>query len=275
MQAGKPPARVRILGGEVDLVTPAQMLGRVESAVGSGRAAVIANHNAHSLYLLRGDKGLRAFFAGADLVQIDSVPVIAWGALLGLGLARRHRSTYLDWREEFWRRADRRGWRVFYLGGAPGVAERACARVGRAWPNAVLACHDGFFDPAPASAGNRAALAAIAAFAPDVLMVGMGMPRQEHWIADNRAALGPAVILPVGAAFDYEAGVQQTPPRWSGRFGVEWLFRLAADPRRLAKRYLIEPWLLLPLAFADLAAARRRLTSPGSAGRRGASAPAP
>lgn len=94
---------------------------------------------------------------------------------------------------------------------------------------------------------------AISAARPDVLLVGMGMPRQERWVARFRDRLPPCVILTVGAAFDYEAGVTPTPPRWSGRLGVEWLFRFAAEPRRLFFRYFIEPWSLIGPALADLA----------------------
>ncbi len=106
--------------------------------------------------------------------------------------------------------------------------------------------------------GNTAVLAAIKDFAPHVLFVGMGMPRQELWIADNLAALPSVPILPVGAAFDYEAGVQKAAPRWMGRLGVEWLFRLFADPKRLFTRYCIEPWFLIGPALGDVCAALKR-----------------
>ncbi|MNT87771.1 putative N-acetylmannosaminyltransferase [compost metagenome] len=86
----------------------------------------------------------------------------------------------------------------------------------------------------------------------------MGMPRQELWIADNIEAMPQAVILPVGAAFDYEAGVQKAAPRWMGRLGVEWLFRLFADPKRLFTRYCVEPWFLIGPALGDVRAAMRR-----------------
>jgi len=95
-------------------------------------------------------------------------------------------------------------------------------------------------------------------FKPNVLFVGMGMPRQELWIADNVEALPQAVILPVGAAFDYEAGVQKAAPRWMGRLGVEWLFRLFADPKRLFARYCVEPWFLIGPALGDVREAMRR-----------------
>jgi N-acetylglucosaminyldiphosphoundecaprenol N-acetyl-beta-D-mannosaminyltransferase len=86
--------------------------------------------------------------------------------------------------------------------------------------------------------------------------VGMGMPRQEQWLEHNYDALDARVLIPVGAAFDYEAGVQKAAPRWTGRFGVEWAFRFVHDPTRLFHRYFIEPWRLIPAAVRDLTASR-------------------
>ncbi len=97
----------------------------------------------------------------------------------------------------------------------------------------------------------------VRAFAPDILFVGMGMPRQELWILNNLEALPNCVIFSVGAAFDYEAGAQAEAPRWMGRMGVEWLFRLVHDPKRLARRYLIEPWSLSGLIARDIVTALR------------------
>jgi len=95
-------------------------------------------------------------------------------------------------------------------------------------------------------------LAQIREFQPQVLMVGMGMPRQEYWILDNLPDIAANVVLTAGACFDYLAGVIPTPPRWLGKIGLEWIFRLWHEPRRLWKRYLWEPWLLLPLAPKDV-----------------------
>jgi N-acetylglucosaminyldiphosphoundecaprenol N-acetyl-beta-D-mannosaminyltransferase len=257
------PRRVRLLGGDVDLIAPSDVLRRIDAAASSGGPpALIANHNAHSLFLIRRSAALRAFFAQADLIQIDSTPLIFWGRLLGLPLRREMRSTYLDWRGDFWRLAEARRWRVFYLGGAPGVADAAAARLAQRYPNARIGCQHGYFDPAADSDENRQVLAKIAAFDPQVLLVGMGMPLQELWVLENRAAIGPGAILTVGAAFDYEAGAQVAAPRWTGRLGVEWLARLIAQPRRLAGRYLVEPWSLIGPALGDVAAALARPRGP-------------
>src|SRR6185295_1743238 len=107
--------RVRLLGAEMDVITPAETLAFAAGVVAAGGKAVVANHNTHSLFLLPRTPGLGDYFAGADIIQIDSTPMIAWGRLLGLPLSRAHRSTYLDWRDEFWRMADARRWRVYYL----------------------------------------------------------------------------------------------------------------------------------------------------------------
>jgi N-acetylglucosaminyldiphosphoundecaprenol N-acetyl-beta-D-mannosaminyltransferase len=251
-----PNPRVRILGGEVDPLTPQGMLAATEVFLAGGGTAVIANHNAHSLYLLRRSPELRAFFADADLVQIDSLPMILWGRLMGLDVGREHRSTYLDWSEAFWERAAARGWRVFHLGGAPGVGAKAREAILKRHAGVILEEHHGYFEMQGLE--NHAVLRRIADFGPDVIMVGMGMPRQEAWIAANRTRIGRGVFFPVGAAFDYEAGVQVAAPRWMGRMGVEWLFRLVSQPGRLAYRYLVEPWSLAPAMVDDLLAARRR-----------------
>jgi N-acetylglucosaminyldiphosphoundecaprenol N-acetyl-beta-D-mannosaminyltransferase len=244
------PVRVSLLGGQVDLVTPDHVMAFTAQAIAQRRQAVVANHNLHSLHLLRRSEPMRRFYALADIVEADSTPLIAWGRLLGWPIGRQHRCTYLDWRGAFWSLAQGRGWKVFYLGSAPGVAEQGAVALKRRYPGVSIATHDGYFDVQ--GAGNQQVLDAITAFAPDVLMVGMGMPRQEAWAADNLQALPPCVIFTVGAAFDYEAGVQRAAPRWTGPLGLEWLFRFISDPGRLFSRYFIEPWSLIVPALRDL-----------------------
>lgn len=254
----RPEARVRLLGADMDLVKSEEVMLLASEKIAAGEKALIANHNLHSLHLVRRDPAMRRFFERATLIEVDSTPLLAWARLVGKPGRTFHRCTYLDWREHFWSLAARNGWRVYYLGGAPGVADRAVEALDRRWPGLTIAHHDGYFDAAPGSAANAQLFAHIAAFKPDVLFVGMGMPRQERWIDQVYESLPPCIVFSLGAAFDYEAGVQRAAPRWMGRLGVEWLFRLVNDPGRLARRYLVEPWFLLDLAFADLIAAIRR-----------------
>jgi N-acetylglucosaminyldiphosphoundecaprenol N-acetyl-beta-D-mannosaminyltransferase len=254
--------RRRLLGGLVDFVKPAEVFHFAEGCVRAGRKAIVANHNLHSLYLLRREPEVRGFYDMADLIEVDSVPLVLWARLLGWNSRRFHRCTYLDWRDEFWTWAQRDKLRVFFVGGAAGVAERAAETIRQTWPDVQLGVQDGYFDARPDSAGNQGVLAAIGTFAPDILLVGMGMPRQEVWTRQNFDALPPCVVFTVGGAFDYEAGVQVTCPRWIGRIGAEWLFRLTLNPKRLFSRYLIEPWWLIGPALGDVARAIRRRSRP-------------
>ena len=249
--------RVRLLGQPMDLVRPEEVLHHVDAWVTEGRKALVANHNLNSLNLIRRNPAMAAFYDRADLVEVDSTPLIAFARMLGVHGRAFHRCTYLDWRDHFWSLADRKGWRVLYLGGAPGVGETARQRLTTLYPGTTIAVRDGYFDAAPGSAGTASVLAEIAAFKPHILFVGMGMPRQEVWIGQNLDALPDSVIFSVGAAFDYEAGVQSAAPRWMGPLGIEWLYRLVKDPQRLARRYLIEPWGLADLIVADIVAATR------------------
>lgn len=250
--------RVTILGQSMDLVKPEEVLHHIQKAVRQSEKSLIANHNLHSLYLMQKRPELGAFYDKADLIEVDSTPLLAFSRALGLHSRGFHRCTYLDWRDHFWSVANRQAWRVLSVGGAPGVGDEAARRLKARYPDADIAIHHGFFDARPGSSENAAVLDRITAFQPHILFVGMGMPRQELWIADNFERLPDCVILSVGAAFDYEAGVQSAAPRWMGRAGIEWAYRLLHDPKRLFVRYCVEPWTLLPLALRDIGQARGR-----------------
>lgn len=250
--------RVTILGQSMDLVKPEEVLHHIQQAVRQGAKSLIANHNLHSLYLMQKRPELGAFYDRADLIEVDSTPLLAFSRALGLHSRGFHRCTYLDWRDHFWSVANRQGWRVLSVGGAPGVGDEAARRLKLRYPDADIAIHHGFFDARPGSSENAAVLDRITAFQPHILFVGMGMPRQELWIAENFERLPDCVILSVGAAFDYEAGVQSAAPRWMGRAGIEWAYRLLHDPKRLFVRYCVEPWTLIPLALRDIGQARGR-----------------
>lgn len=248
----RPDERVRVLGGAMDLVRPEEVFHFVTGKLEAGQSALVANHNLHSLYLIGRDHQIGEFYKIADLIEVDSVPLIFWARLVGRASRRFHRCTYLDWRDDFWRLASEKNWKVFFLGGAPGVAEKGAERIRQDWPDARIATHHGYFDVTAGSPENEAVLAAIRAFSPDIVLVGMGMPRQEIWTLQNHKAYGPAATFTVGGAFDYEAGVQKPAPRWMGPMGMEWLFRLMADPQRLFSRYCVEPWSLIGPAMRDV-----------------------
>ena len=243
---------VRVLGVEVHPCTWPALQEAIVEAVAARRGSIVANHNLHSLYLYHHDAAVRAFYGSAAVIHIDGMSLVVLGKLLGLPLERAHRLTPLDWIRPLLADAARRRWRVFYLGGKPGVAERAAELLRGEFPGLAFQTAHGYFDARRASEENRAVVDAINRFDPDLLLVGMGMPRQEHWILENRADIAARVVFNVGGLMDYIAGETATPPRWLGRLGLEWLFRLSSNPRRLSMRYLVEPWFVSKLFLAEL-----------------------
>ncbi|MEL7354850.1 MAG: WecB/TagA/CpsF family glycosyltransferase, partial [Cyanobacteria bacterium J06560_5] len=203
---------------------------------------------------------MQEFYDRADYIHVDGMAMVLLGKLLGLPLERKHRVTYADWVYKIMEEAACNQWRVFYLGSRPGIAEKGAAVLRNRYPNLQIRTTHGYFDAAVNSSDNISVVNTINAYRPHILFVGMSMPRQEHWILDNVEQLKVNVLLPSGAAIDYVAGCVPTPPRWAGRWGLEWLFRLAAEPKRLWQRYLFEPWFLLKV-FLISAVKRRFLPS--------------
>jgi N-acetylglucosaminyldiphosphoundecaprenol N-acetyl-beta-D-mannosaminyltransferase len=236
--------RTAVLGVEVDALSMTDLNTIVAEAIEHRRRVVVANHNLHSIYLYHHDAKMRAFYATADHIYVDGMPIVVFGRLLGKPLGREHRVTLADWMGPLAGEAAEHGWRVFCLGCRPGVAERGASVLRRSYPGLQIETAHGYFDPDPASPEDQAVLAKIEAWHPHVLITGMGMPRQEHWIVDHLEKLQVNVIVNGGAILDYFAGAIPTPPRWAGRTGLEWFFRLIAEPRRLWFRYLVEPWFI-------------------------------
>jgi N-acetylglucosaminyldiphosphoundecaprenol N-acetyl-beta-D-mannosaminyltransferase len=236
--------RIAVLDVSFDPVTSDELVDRMAEAVARRERLKIAHHNLHSAYLLQRGGDMRGWYKLADVVYADGMSLVALAWLARRGARRRHRTTPLDLIDPLFGRAAQEGWRVFLLGGRPGVPERFALAVRERFPGAQLGIAHGYFNADTDSAENESVVAEINRFRADLLLVGMGMPRQEVWLAQNHRALQATVLMPVGGLFDYLAGETRVPPRWLGRFGLEWLYRLVSEPRRLAFRYLAEPAIL-------------------------------
>lgn len=254
------PARLDMLGVWVNRLDVPALYELIERHIAAGGTTVIGNHNLHSVSLHHADPQMRDFYARADYVFIDGMPLVYVGRLLGMELRRDHRMTSVDWFRRLLPRAVEQGWRIFFVGGRQEVADRAAEILRAQAPGLQLEVTHGFFDARPESEENRALVQRIREYRPHLLVVGMGMPRQERWILQELDRLPPCVVMNLGALMDYVAGAVPTPPRWLSRLGFEWLARLATEPRRLASRYLVEPWSLLPHLARDLWTHRSRVS---------------
>ncbi len=223
-----------------------------------GRRRLLGNHNMHSLALLDREPGLHRFFDRCDAVFIDGMPLILLGRLQGHPFVRRHRNTPFDWLHLVVERLADAGATWCHVGGEPATISRgldgmlARGRVRRLPSTVVLS---GYFDQNPGSAGWQATIDAINRCRPALLTVGMGMPRQEMFLASAIDQLEVGVAMSIGGWFDLHVHDRRQPPRWMGRCGLEWVHRVACEPRRVGGRYLVEPWGLMPRLISDL---RRR-----------------
>lgn len=210
---------------------------------------VLGNLNLHGVYVHHTDPDFADYCDSCDVVLIDGAP-LAWVA--GTPLAYRIGST--DWLDELMPRAA--GLTVLAVGGTPESSAGARDHFRRLYPETRWTGVDGY-----SSATDTPELRALIADA-DIVLVGMGMPVQERWIMHHRDQLDGKVVANVGGCLDYYSGTQKLAPRWTGRLGLEWLYRLAADPARLAGRYLVEP-LKLASVLVRMKVRRRRRPRPG------------
>jgi N-acetylglucosaminyldiphosphoundecaprenol N-acetyl-beta-D-mannosaminyltransferase len=225
------------------------IIGKMMSGVLSKR--IIASLNLHSVYLSHKDKKIKSFF-DISYKRADGMPIILWGKLLGFPFSRNQRVTWVDWMDPFMNYVQKNKWKIFYLGSKPEIANSAIVKLRKKFPDIEIVYHDGYFNVSKEHPENKQVLADITKEKPDILLVGMGMPRQEHWIYDNYSNINVKVIITCGAAMEYVAGYVTLPPRWMGRLCLEWLYRLSENPLRFFTRYLIEPWFIIPWAIRDL-----------------------
>lgn len=229
-------------------MTAAQVVAEVEGAVATSRRLVMANLNLHGMAKTYESAAMARLLAQPDcLTMIDGMPVLVLANLIaGARLTRDKRTTSLDFYDEMFRRGAARGWRFAYVGGTAGVLQAGLAVLRGRFPGLMIDGRDGYFDLADMAPGSKQAgiLDWLTGWSPDVVIVGMGMPRQEQWIERVQHLIDARVFLPTGAYLDYQVGVQHPPPRWLGRWGLEWAYRLARSPMRLGHRYLVEPFVL-------------------------------
>jgi N-acetylglucosaminyldiphosphoundecaprenol N-acetyl-beta-D-mannosaminyltransferase len=244
-----------VLGVAVDAITAEEVIDRVDDAIETGTRLIVGHHNLHSAYLSRQSEGMRRFYERADLVYVDGMPLVLADRFASRRLERCHRATLLDWIDPLLARGDERGWSVHLLGGTSAVVEAAATHFAARHRGVRFTSHHGYFGDDDEA--EREVLAELVAVQPDLLLVGMGMPRQEEWLGRRFDALEATVAISIGGLFDYFAGAQKTPPRWMGKVGLEWLARLVADPRRLGRRYVVEPVLLANELLAERVRVRR------------------
>jgi N-acetylglucosaminyldiphosphoundecaprenol N-acetyl-beta-D-mannosaminyltransferase len=241
----------RVLGTRVDAVQIPEVIAQMRAwIVRRDSCRYIAVTGMHGVTEARHDPQLRAALASASLVVPDGMPLVWLGRRHGFHLPRRVYGPELMRR--FWQETTSTRYRHFLYGGAPGIADALAQKFARQFPAHEIA---GTFSPPYRNLSpeeDREICSTINEAAPDIVWVGLGTPKQERWMRDHQHQLSAPVLVGVGAAFDFHTGRMRSAPTWMGDHGLEWLFRLAQEPRRLWHRYLVRGSEFATLAILEL-----------------------
>lgn len=246
--------KVDILGVKVASLTMAEAVAQAEMYMEERAGAIIATANAEMILRAVKDAELRQILNDAALVVPDGAGTV-WAAH-HLGFSMPERVAGFDLVQELLRRAPARGQKVFFFGAAPGIAEAAKQKAEALYPGlSVVGTRDGYFTPAE----EAAIVAAVREAAPDLLLVALGVPRQEKWLAKYLRTLGVPLAIGVGGTFDVMAGVVKRAPRWMQRAKLEWFYRGLAQPQRIG-RLMALPRFVWRVCAAKNSRQRQRLS---------------
>lgn len=265
--------RIRLFGIDIDALNMQQAVAQVLAwtETDRGRCRYVVTPNVDHAVMYQHHADLRRAYQGASLVLADGAPVVFASRLLHRELPERVAGSDLvpalfdaACRRSMpgcaekaaaaagpSARGDRR-LRIFLLGAAPGVAQQAARNIESRWPSVRVV---GVLSPPPGferdMTANRAIFKAISTARPDLLLVGLGAPKQEAWVSTHCQRIAAPVALCIGATIDFLAGHRRRSPRWMRRVGLEWVHRLFADPWRLGPRYARDLWVFPQLLWQE------------------------
>ena len=245
-----PLTRVNILGVGISAIHMDLALAQIGAWVARRDRQYVCVTSVHGIMESRHSPELRRVLNRAGMVTPDGMPLVWISRLHGCAQVRRVYGP--DLLLAACQRSLTTGWGHYFYGGGPGVAETLAAHLSQRF-SGLKVCG---FEAPPfrplTEAEDRAAIERINASGAGLLWVGLGAPKQELWLAAHLGQITVPVMLGVGAAFDFHAGLKPQAPLWMQRTGLEWLFRLASEPHRLWKRYLINNPAFIVLAALQL-----------------------
>ncbi|MBK7367626.1 MAG: WecB/TagA/CpsF family glycosyltransferase [Candidatus Eisenbacteria bacterium] len=237
---------------QIDRVTMRQALQRIASLVHHSWGGYVVTPNVDHVVLAERDERLREAYRRANLSLADGMPLVWMSRLLGAPLPERVAGS--DLFEPLMALAAREGWPVFFVGSTEANSVEACRRLTLQHPGLRIAGRDtGRWNPDGAEPAESAAVTqAIRESGARLVIVALGCPKQELWMAHHADALRPAVALGLGGVLDFTSGAVGRAPHWMRRSGLEWAYRLLQEPGRLAHRYLVQDMQVLPIFARQL-----------------------
>ncbi len=245
---------VTLFGMRISRVSMSQAIATLMEWCNSPRGdscRIIVTPNVDHAVMFQERSELRAAYGAASLVLADGLPLVISSRLFGQKLPERVAGSDIV-PAMFSRATESHALRVFLLGAAPGVADTAAARIEEQWLNVrVVGTHSPPKNFEYDEQENRAVLAALTAVEHDLLIVGLGAPRQEIWVHRHCLRLPGKVAICAGATIDFLAGNRRRSPVWMRRLGLEWFHRMCSEPRRLVRRYGRDAWVFPQLLWRE------------------------
>jgi N-acetylglucosaminyldiphosphoundecaprenol N-acetyl-beta-D-mannosaminyltransferase len=230
--------RVNILGVGAMPLSLGKAAATLERWRREGQRKYVCVISVHGLVVAQRDSAIRRALNGCGMATEDGMPLVWWSRLVGFSQARRVcGSDLLDAVCDY---GLQRGYRHYFYGASPEVLELLTDRLRRRHPGLIIAGSRSPPFRSLTAVEDAEHIAAINEARPDFVWVGLGMPKQEKWMVGHLGKINATALLGVGAAFDFHAGTKPRAPVWMQHSGLEWLFRLMTEPRRLARRYLID-----------------------------------
>lgn len=236
--------KVNVLGVGIDNYDLAGALARVEQIIADKKPEYFGAINMNQLVLYHENETFRRITDSAGLLTVDGQPIMWIAKLLGTPIKQKLTGPYFM--QEVCRMAGERGYKVFLLGGAPGSGEAAARKLKTMSPQ-LQVC--GIYSPPFGFEKDEAELAKIndmlKSSGADLLFVGLGSPKQDIFIGENKDIYQIPLSFSIGIAIDYFAGRVKKAPDWMNRIGLEWFYRFCQEPKRLFKRYFIDSWKVI------------------------------
>ena len=257
--------KVNILGVGISRTSRPEVLGQFDRYLKDGRFHYVFASNVHTVMTSQADEEYRRIHNEADIALPDGKP-LAWAARL-LDGGPVERITGRELMALVCREGQKSGYSHFFYGGRESVLKELCRRLKTACPDLKVAgCYSPPFRRLTAEEDARA-VRMMNDCHPDIVWVGLGAPKQEKWIGEHLGQVRAPVMVAVGAAFDFLAGNAKQAPLWMQKAGLEWLFRLGTDPRRLWRRYVLNNPKFLYLLCCQKLALRSYRIPDGHSGR--------
>lgn len=241
-------SRIKFMNTEIDNLTMSEALDKIDELILENKNAYVVTPNVdHIIQLERGGE-IVDVYKHADLILCDGKPLVWISKWYKTPI--REKISGSDLFPRLCERAAQKGYKMFFLGAAEGVAAKAASNLEKRFPGLDVC---GVYSPPFGFEKDAKEMVKITKMiknaSPQILIVGLGAPKQEKFIYENRAKLGVPISLGLGASLDFEAGNIKRAPKWMADHGLEWFYRITQDPKRLAKRYLVDDRKIVKLAF--------------------------